>query len=473
MIAEWVNVKDCGASGYGEADDTNAIEAAISALETSPSRTLVFPRGRYRTSRYLRLAGLSDVTIHGSGATIVYPSADESLIPDGVALSIGSARSAFYLLDCANVRIDGLSWEGNATERNFKTINQGAGVYVRNSSGVSLESCNQLYGTALLDQENQPNDRGLIISNGKSYGCRGVMTLGSDSRVEKHIFELPTGTDYDRVGEDIGSSHAIYIYSGRQNVDIDRCTFRNLRTWGFKASGTNDPIRNVRVSRSSFYSCGGGAMAGADNNQEHTGIVFSENYLENCGLGRAGWTKQYALHFLGSSGCKAVENIIVYTQNASSEGPGAAALAAIAAFRYRATTQPCETLTLRGNKIIALGGTSPGLIANKAIYLDGVNGVDVRENDIIGVGASGIHAASSSGNITGLLADGNLFQNVIVAMQTFNTRHSILRNNRLIRGPNTFNGPQIRLHGDVGPTVEGNLEQGIVGSPVPLEVSGP
>lgn len=70
--SDWNNVKDHGAKGDGQADDTAAIQAAIDALQNGA--TLYFPRGMYRITKTLTPAEgkrLLGVTLLGHGRTTV------------------------------------------------------------------------------------------------------------------------------------------------------------------------------------------------------------------------------------------------------------------------------------------------------------------------------------------------------------------------------------------------------------------
>lgn len=55
----WFNVKDYGAVGNGVADDTTAVQAAITALVAAGGGVLYFPKGTYLVTAKLNIAGVS------------------------------------------------------------------------------------------------------------------------------------------------------------------------------------------------------------------------------------------------------------------------------------------------------------------------------------------------------------------------------------------------------------------------------
>ena len=119
--SDWLNVRDVGAVGDGEHDDTAAIQKAIDMLTTDPTYpnagnpnqhlTLYFPPGEFLTTRTLVL---------GSNKTAHHPGGLEwvSLIGHGAATRIiwaGAAMNASMLWSngCTRCRIEGLSFLGN------------------------------------------------------------------------------------------------------------------------------------------------------------------------------------------------------------------------------------------------------------------------------------------------------------------------------------------------------------------------
>ena len=88
--SDWLNVKNLGALGDGQADDTAAIQKALETVESGS--TLYLPPGNYHITRTVRLTGpLIGVSIVGRGrdTTLVWDgeAGDKVFADDGVAYS--------------------------------------------------------------------------------------------------------------------------------------------------------------------------------------------------------------------------------------------------------------------------------------------------------------------------------------------------------------------------------------------------
>ena len=89
-LRETVSIKDFGAVGDGVADDTAAIQAAITAVQTAGGGVVLFPTGTYKTTSTITL--LSTVFLSGYGATISWSGGASSVITtstSGVTLTAG------------------------------------------------------------------------------------------------------------------------------------------------------------------------------------------------------------------------------------------------------------------------------------------------------------------------------------------------------------------------------------------------
>ncbi|WP_276256610.1 right-handed parallel beta-helix repeat-containing protein [Halomontanus rarus] len=83
-------VTEYGADGDGEADDTDAIQAAIDDAVNAGGGVVVVPGGNYRLTSRLELIDARNVVLEGAGtATVLYRDGS-----DGTVLSIDSSRNA-------------------------------------------------------------------------------------------------------------------------------------------------------------------------------------------------------------------------------------------------------------------------------------------------------------------------------------------------------------------------------------------
>lgn len=175
IVSTAINVADYGAVGDGVTDDRTAISNAVNAAIAAKTG-IYFPygvNGRYKISKYVYYNGSYRMTIYGDNATIVYPSADTNLNPDGIADTVNAARSAFLFKYCQYTTIVNLGFEGQTSIRSDPD-NKGSGVYQRNSRYLHMIGCKQLYGSSSHQQDQQGNTNG---TGDQIAVAAGIVTL--------------------------------------------------------------------------------------------------------------------------------------------------------------------------------------------------------------------------------------------------------------------------------------------------------
>lgn len=158
-------------------------------------------------------------------------------------------------------------------------------------------------------------------------------------------------------GAAFGSTHAIYVFAGREDIEVANCTFVGVRKNCVKASGSTLPVRGIRVHDCHAVECGALWDGGADDANEHAELHCDGNTLIDVATGRPGWSEAIAIGFLGCKGASADRNHFYYTKPAVSACDGRntiAGLACILAARYNSgKTQPLEDFSACGNKATA------------------------------------------------------------------------------------------------------------------------
>lgn len=125
------NVKTYGAKGDGTTDDSSAIIQALAGL--SNGDTLIFPPGTYIQGNgvdhdiRLMLSGKSNITIIGYGATI------QAHISNPATVNCGG----FWITNCTNVNIFGLTYDGR--------------LDARTAAGSDADAINKQSGFMILD----------------------------------------------------------------------------------------------------------------------------------------------------------------------------------------------------------------------------------------------------------------------------------------------------------------------------------
>jgi hypothetical protein len=109
-LADWVSVKDFGATGDGTTDDTTAITNAITAV-TALSGTLYFPPGTYRLTSAITY-DVSNCRLYGQRATLKW---DANSVSGSAALTVQSSltTSSGNIIIQQNVasQIEGLTFD--------------------------------------------------------------------------------------------------------------------------------------------------------------------------------------------------------------------------------------------------------------------------------------------------------------------------------------------------------------------------
>ncbi len=151
-------------------------------------------------------------------------------------------------------------------------------------------------------------------------------------------------------GNTYGSTHGVYMFSGRSNISIVGVGFYNVRTISIKMSGSGSPLEGLSVIGCTAEHCGSFVVAGADDSQEHSNIVIDGCRVLNCGNGRAGWSDNIAIWMLGVRNVKIGDTQIHYSREATATLDGRGAVGGyygIFAGRYvHGVSQPVENLEI-------------------------------------------------------------------------------------------------------------------------------
>ena len=244
-----VNVKDFGAVGDGQTDDTAAFQAAVNAINSAGGGNLYIPPAEYQISGHVQLCSNIDVT--GYGATLVkrheIPTSSYAYFS---ALSKGATG---YGSGGQNIRVSGIKFTGDFA--NDKTT---CGFALHHAKNVVIEQC-EFY-------ESQGPGHSLDLT-----GCDGVTVRSCEFVGFK---EAAAGSGYRRteaiqldvsiaaapsVSDDPGSFDGLFT----RNVIVEGCAFRTLTV-----AGTNYPAPNPLGSH--------GVVEGS----RPENIVFRNNVVE-------------------------------------------------------------------------------------------------------------------------------------------------------------------------------------------------
>ncbi len=263
------NVKAYGAMGNGSADDTTAIDAAVSAAQAAVGGVIYFPRGRYR---YLG-AGIVNNPVVGAIAPLL-------IRGDGSRQSEIKVES---LTNSEFIKLDHQDIIGNEVNRGSGVV----GVYILLPSGKD--------GIHIKDQED------FLVQDVVTYGGRNALLL-NESRggyVSRCTFRAWTGTGIRITGENFADSQMRditligdvastgwgleYVKTGTGTPAgpyLSSVVCNSSGQGGFRFEVTDASIRHMFIIMESCTADGVFSSAGA--------ALFKKtgnNYLSNCFFG--------------------------------------------------------------------------------------------------------------------------------------------------------------------------------------------
>lgn len=275
-----VSVKDFGAVGDGEIDDTSAIQKAVDRVRDGGGGTVFFPNGTYKVSilpgEYHAISIYSNVTLKGNSnaESIIKLAAQQGSYSSILAGEEPSSNlSNFAIYDLA---IDGNGLanqmspeiENKEGEPTINEMNHALRIYI--GSGINVENCRFI----------NMNTRNVITVNGNDAPFNVIV---SDVLIKDNIFESIGGGEFDH-------DHST-IYTHGKDIKIINNTFSSRNGAGTNAARTAIEIHGddheVKGNQINGFANGifvTGYAASSDNQ------VVADNIIENAHTGIMIWS---------------------------------------------------------------------------------------------------------------------------------------------------------------------------------------
>jgi len=228
----FANVKDFGAVGNGVADDTTAIQAAITSL-TSTGGTVFFPAGEYKTDGGITLVG--NLTLQGETGTVLKPT-------DSVP------QWAYRGVSTNNLKVKDLVFEGTGTA--FTDGNQRL-LQIDSATNVEITGCEfiksrsiALYLQSCINVHvSNSNFTRSYYYGGEARDCAGVT-------IDSCVFELNGDTGATTTAFGRG-----FVFWRCSNSTTNNCVFNQNTEYGLRLFAQSADVvanRNIAISGCTF-----------------------------------------------------------------------------------------------------------------------------------------------------------------------------------------------------------------------------
>jgi parallel beta-helix repeat protein len=249
------NVKNYGAVGNGTQDDTNAIQAAINAVDPAAGGTVYVPNGVYLV-RYNAQGGNTSLNLK-SNMTFQMDA--------GAEIKLAANNSGWYqviaISIAQDVTITGGTITGDRTSHTGATGEYGYGISIWNSKNITIDGvkARDCWGDGFfVDGTDGTTSHNVTIQNCTyDHNRRQGLTICdlNGGTVTGSTFINTKGTSTE-VGIDLEPYDSAQVVS---NITISGNTFRNNLA-GVVAGGAAGSVSNVTISGNTLENNTGGGM---------------------------------------------------------------------------------------------------------------------------------------------------------------------------------------------------------------------
>jgi parallel beta-helix repeat protein len=279
-----LNVKDFGAGGRGETDDTEAIQAALNTARDRNLEVVYVPEGNYHISEILII--YENTTLHLDRNAVIIRKADIN------AMLINGTEDVRGYDGQSNITVEGGTWDGNSREFPSNITPLGFGharnITVQNLTVVDVFNwhhveINAIDGAVIRDCSFE----GMILTRAFTemvqidlMGAQGMFPwFGEiDNTTCRNVL-------IDRCTFKNGNTAGIGTHSTRENarheyITITNCEFINLEREGIVAQNW----QHVKIENNFFRNCNQGILVEAKTSTDCTDVTITNNKMVDIGL---------------------------------------------------------------------------------------------------------------------------------------------------------------------------------------------
>ena len=237
-----INVKDKGARGDRQTDDTSAIQAAIDEVAEKKGGTVLVPNGTYMVSavRDNRLSLKSNVTLRlANGAAL-------KAIPND-----SDHYSVLRIANVSNVAVIGGTFEGDRNAHSGKTGDWGMGIWIGKGAEhvtISGVTATKMWGDGFYIQDaNNVRLCSVVAENNRRQGLSIIQVNGLE--IKKSTFKNTHGTR-PSAGIDIEPDNDEEHVT---NVRIHDSQFLDNAGAGIAVVAKKSLVSNIEITRNQFF----------------------------------------------------------------------------------------------------------------------------------------------------------------------------------------------------------------------------
>lgn len=297
------NVLRYGAVGDGDADDTLALQTAVSVM--SHGDALYFPKGTYKLSGTLTVSGLSHIAVFGKNAKLIQTASKARTLyfsggldiqvygmhlvgkgsadHNGANTSAGLNACGMLFDNCSGLNVHHNRLENHSGGHIRTRYGSPNSKFVLNTivgigtaGGIASGDNNVDAGIDLREGAGFKNSNVVVAGNDVSQTCFGIFISDADGAVVSH-----------NVVRDIPGQHGVYAATCK-NIAYVANSFRNIALVAIKAQQlpANDQVySNVSAIGNTIDGVATGVsyeLISGVTGSYTDGILISENNIANC-----------------------------------------------------------------------------------------------------------------------------------------------------------------------------------------------
>jgi hypothetical protein len=263
-FADIYNVKDFGAVGDGVVDDTDAIKAAINAVDLIGGGAVYVPRGIYIISDSFNVP--SNTLINGDGDESIIRCASTMLAPTYNPTNIAAGFRVFLLYNVSNIRITNLRIDSSLVyqpQGSTPSTWRARDVYSYGASDVSVDNCSFLSSGAAT-----------VFTNSSKY------RVVNNDIVCQSVNGIP---NHDGIIDQWWGSHDFVISGNRIDGQVTLGKHAILLTATNSDGSTGTPMYNAVISNNIVKNCEYGIWVMGRNGRCYS-ISVADNIISNISL---------------------------------------------------------------------------------------------------------------------------------------------------------------------------------------------